>query len=327
MGSPVSIVIPNYNGRALMETHLPSVLQALDAYSPGGELIVVDDGSSDGSAAWLEQMFPAAKQIRHETNKGFQAACVSGIDAAEHEYIVLLNTDVAPFKQFIAPLTATLDDETVFAAGALAMDSEGKLVGENLKVPVLTKGKLKFKKLKGLDLASCQAALPVVAPTLFTTGGFMAMKKSLYLDLGGFDPLFAPFYYEDADLCWRAWKRGFRVLLVRSSVAIHAHEGTILAHHKKREVRRIQERNRMILLWKNLTDPDLFWRGHVWPMAVRIAFQWLVLDMDFYEIFPTALKMRKAVLAARSRMRQEARRSDQEIFEEIRQAAPEQVWH
>ncbi|MFH2000353.1 MAG: glycosyltransferase family 2 protein, partial [Planctomycetota bacterium] len=212
MAAPISIVIPNYNGARLLGRHLPGVLDALSAYLPGGELIVVDDGSTDASVSWLREHAREATLVVHEKNQGFQAACTTGIEAARHELLLLLNTDVEVTPGFIDPLIRSLAPDDVFAAGCLALDETGNAVTENLKIPYLRSGSIKFAKLKGSTLESCRAVVPCALPTLFATGGFMAMKRSLFFALGGFDPLFEPFYYEDADLCFRAWKQGYRVL-------------------------------------------------------------------------------------------------------------------
>ncbi|MBU0753999.1 MAG: hypothetical protein KJ645_02595 [Planctomycetes bacterium] len=223
---------------------------------------------------------------------------------------------------FIAPLAEALAAEDVFAAGCLALEEKDARVGENLKAPRLSWGRLKFSKLPAMDLETCRALLPETAPTLFATGGFMAFGKGHFLTLGGFDPLFEPFYYEEADLCWRAWKRGYRVLLVRDSVVMHRHRGTILSHHDHGRVRRIQERNRTLLLWKNLTDPGLFWGGHVMPLAFRFLFKWMVLDWNFYAALFGAVKKIRGALAGRHLEKEQARTNDRELFRVLQDALP-----
>jgi GT2 family glycosyltransferase len=92
---------------------------------------------------------------------------------------------------------------------------------------------------------------------LFACGGAAAFDRSLWLALGGLDPLFAPFYWEDVDLSWRARKRGWRILHVPESVVHHEHSATIGARFDRRQVIDIYERNRLLFQWKNLTSPRL----------------------------------------------------------------------
>jgi GT2 family glycosyltransferase len=319
MSAPVSIVIPNYNGLDLLKSYLPVTREALEAHPGRGELIVVDDASEDGSGEWIASQ-AGVRVIALGENRGFQGACSAGIDAAGNDLVILLNTDVEVQAGFIEPLVVALAPDDVFSAGCLALDSKGDRVGENLKIPHLSFGRLKFRKLPPMDLDSSRSLLGAARPTLFATGGFMALKKSLFQSLGGFDPLFEPFYFEEADLCYRAWKRGYRVLLEPGSVVRHRHVGSILTHHSKRFVRRIQERNRLILLWKNLTDPGMFLAGHAAPLAFRALFKWLVLDFDFYAALFGALARLGPILAARRREKKEAVRSDRDVFRTIREA-------
>lgn len=322
MAAYVSIVIPNYNGQHLMARHLPGVIDALAAYGPGNELIVVDDGSRDASVSWLKKHAPGVRVLVHRENRGFQAACTTGVDAASHEIVVLLNTDVDALPGFIAPLVDALAPDDVFAAGCLALDASGNTVSENLKIPYLESGTIKFGKLKEVSLDALRAMLTQACPTFFVTGGFMAMKRSVFFELGGFDPLFEPFYYEDADLCYRAWKRGYRVLLEPASAIIHKHEGSILEHHQARHVRRIQERNRLILLWKNLTSPTLFKTQHLRPLILKALTKWITLDFDFYWALREALKKKPQILSARADAEQSAKKTDEEIFTHLQESSP-----
>ena len=318
MSVPVSMVIPSYNGRELLERHLPAVEAALSAHPPGGEVIVADDGSTDGTASWLAARPSPVRVVSLGRNRGFGPACAAGVAAARNETVVLLNTDVAVREGFLGPLAAALEPRDVFAAGALALAPEGDRVMENLKVPRLHRGRLRFEKLGPLPLTECRARLGGPRPTLFATGGFMALKRSRFLELGGFDPLFRPFYYEDADLCWRAWKRGFRVLLVPESTVVHHHRGTIGRLSTDREVRRIQERNRLLFLWKNLTDPRIFYPRHLFPLCLRACGKWLCLDLDFYRALGGALRRLGPALRARRAERAAAKRTDGEVFRLIR---------
>jgi GT2 family glycosyltransferase len=323
MDYPISVVIPNFNGKALMERHLPSVVLALGAYPGESELILVDDASRDDSVPWLMEAMPEALLIEHAENRGFAAACSTGIQSARHEIVLLFNTDVSVRPNAIQPLVNALAGEEVFAAGCLALEEDQTTVAENLKIPRLSMGKLKFDKLKNMDLKTCRSLVSKPLPTLFTTGGFMAFKKSIFYRLGGFDPLFEPFYSEDTDLCYRAWKRGYRVLWVPSSLVVHYHEGTILQSHKDRQVRMIQERNRLLFLWKNLTSPGLLIQRHLLPLLFRTLVKWMVLDFTFYRALGGALLRIRSVLKGRAREKAEAIKGDNEIFLEIRSSAPE----
>src|SRR5271163_1970527 len=105
-----SIVIPNWNGRGLLEKYLPSVLAAAEQ-SPGSEVIVVDNGSTDGSPELVLESFPQARLIALDENLGFGAGSNRGFEHARHDIVVLLNSDMRVERDFLAPLLEAFTDE------------------------------------------------------------------------------------------------------------------------------------------------------------------------------------------------------------------------
>src|SRR4051812_19839669 len=103
---------------------------------------------------------------------------------------------------------------------------------------------------------------------MFATGGSSMFQRDLFLGLGGFDPPFAPFYFEDVELSYRAWKRGLSVRYAPQSVVRHEFSSTIglLA---RRRVERISQRNRLLFHWIHLHDPA-FWRAHIFWVGVLL---------------------------------------------------------
>jgi GT2 family glycosyltransferase len=160
-------------------------------------------------------------------------------------------------------------------------------------------------------------------PTFFASGGFMALKAGLFRRLGGFDPLFEPFYYEDVDLSYRAWKRGWRVLFHPRSVVVHHHrKGSILAHYDDGRVQTVMQRNRFLFTWKNVTSPQVFWVRHLLPLLLRTLLKLFVLDLRFYRALVEALGRLRQVREGRRREKRGAVKNDREIFRMIREVAP-----
>ena len=88
-----SIIIPNYNGEELLQKNLPSVISESINFHNECEIIVVDDASTDNSVQILQEKYPTVKLIQHEINKGFAEGIHSGVAAANHELVFLLNSD------------------------------------------------------------------------------------------------------------------------------------------------------------------------------------------------------------------------------------------
>lgn len=240
----VTIVIPNYNGRRLLAKHLPRVIAAGER----AEVIVVDDASTDGSVNFLRQNFPQVKLVQHARNQRFVAACNTGVKSARGKVVVLLNSDVSPEKGFLEPLLKHFTDPRVFAVGCREIE---KRPGTQI-VSGRTEGKFQRGFLvhwRPEDQASPE--------TLWTFGGSMAVDRKKYLALGGMDELFAPAYWEDIDLSWRARERGWEVLFEKEAIVYHHHESTNPQELGKVRMKLYAYRNQILFVWKNIRGRQL----------------------------------------------------------------------
>jgi len=254
----VSIIIPNWNGADLLHANLPSVLAAKKNFGGKAEVIVVDDGSTDASVTLLQEKFSSVKLVIHHQNEGFGKACWSGAQTAENPVLIFLNSDVEVNPDFILPLANCFDDETIFAASPLIFDERGQLSDVTISIPYFRRGKIRYKSFSPRQLLNHTPQLPNPWYTLFPSGGAFAVDRARFLALKGFDDLFNPFYYEDTDLGFRAWRRGWKCIVVPESRVIHYHQGTIASSYKKFKVSAIRKRNRLFYLWKNLTSVDCY---------------------------------------------------------------------
>jgi len=176
---------------------------------------------------------------------------------------------------------------------------------------------------RGDDAGASSLAAPVAAPTtdgasevLFACGGAAAYDRSLWAALGGLDPLYAPFYWEDVDLSWRARKRGWRILHVPASIVHHEHSATIGSRFDARRVRIVYERNRLLFQWKNMTSRRLTARHLAW-LPVRLA-RALWGRPDFLRGFAQATGRLGEALRGRRLQRALSRVPDEEILRRFR---------
>ncbi len=247
----VSIIIPNRNGAELLEKNLPSVLAA----AKGEEVIVVDDASTDNSIELLQDKFSSVRIIRSGHHQGFASTVNIGVQEAAGEIVVLLNSDVRPEKDFLAPLLKHFDDPKVFAVGCLEKSLEGG------KTILRGRGEAKWEKgfyihWRGeVDKSS----------TAWVAGGSGAFRKSIWVKLGGIDTMYDPFYWEDIDLSYRGRKAGYRILFEPTSVVVHEHEiGAIKREYSAIRVKIIAYRNQFLFIWKNLSDPNILLGHAIW---------------------------------------------------------------
>lgn len=247
----VSIVVPNWNGYALLSKYLRSVCDG----APDAEIIVVDDGSTDESVSFLKKEYPDVKLVELPKHQGFASAVNAGVNAAIGSIVVLLNTDVSPAKGFLSPLLKHFSDPSVFAVGCLEKSKEGG------KTVFRGRGEAGWKR--GFFVHWKGSATRT--DTAWVSGGSGAFRKSTWMILGGMDTLFDPYYWEDIDLSYRARKAGYRLLFEPKSIVRHFHEeGKIRSTFEKTTVSRIAYRNQFIFIWKNISDPLYLLEHIVW---------------------------------------------------------------
>ncbi len=246
--SSASIVIPNWNGRDLLEKYLPSVLEAT-SHHPGNEVIVVDNGSTDGSAAMLKERFPKVKVLALDRNLGFGGGSNAGFRAAQNDVVVLLNSDMRVDKDFLRPLLDGFADEAVFAVSCQIFLSDPGKVREETG---LTQGWWADGALRVRH--RIDGAIQGLYPCFYGGGGSCAFDRAKFLELGGFDHLLAPFYLEDTDLGYLAWKRGWKVLYQPHSIVWHEHRGTIGKRFTDRQIQSVLKKNFILFCWKNIHE-------------------------------------------------------------------------
>jgi GT2 family glycosyltransferase len=315
----VSVVIPTWNGRGLLERFLPSVLIAARAYrdSTGAaiELVVVDDGSDDGSAGWLNDRARDSdvpiRVVRHEHNLGFGAACNRGVAEARSPLVLLLNNDVALDVDSIARLAArfvTADARApLFAVHCHVLDFETNAEAGAGQAGAFSRGFIRVH-----ERFTAGGDVTATLPSMFASGGSSMVDRERFLELGGFDPLFAPFYFEDVELSYRAWKRGLTVAYAPDAMARHRFSSTIGARPQS-EIRRISQRNRLYLNWIHLHDPSWALQHFAWVGLLFVTTP-LTLRLDFPRAVIAALRRVPDVRQRRRRERTLARRTDRDVM-------------
>ena len=292
----VSVVIPTWDGWPLLRENLPSVLAACRRYG-AAEVVVSDDGSTDGTVDALARDFPDVSVIRRPRNGGFAAAANDGVRAGQGAVAICLNNDVRPEADFLGPLVETLERDPSLFAAAPCMISDGFGGDEARTYGVFQRG---IVDLVFPDREAVVRNGRAPSAILYACGGAAAFRKDRFLALGGFDPIFHPFYWEDVDLGWRAHRRGWGSLHVPASVVHHQGGATIGVRFPSREVKITYERNRLLFLWSNLLDAGL-WRSHLAWLGPRIASS-LVRGTPFA---PGLLRARRLLEPVRRRRRSE----------------------
>jgi GT2 family glycosyltransferase len=250
-----SIIITNYNGKELLEKNLPAVISAKN--NPKNniqEIIVVDDFSTDDSLIYLNSLKSEINLIKHTKNRGFSATTNTGARSAKGDLLVLLNNDVSPSHDFLISIQKLFNDDKKLFGISMHERGYGPAVG-NFKDGYieLSMGKEDNKSKR----------------SFYVSGGSGVFKKEVWKELGGLDEnLLSPYYWEDLDLCYRAYKQGYYCLWDPDSKVNHKHESTISKLNQKK-VDIIRERNQLLMIWKNIHSPNMF-KKHLRGVIKRV---------------------------------------------------------
>lgn len=254
-GQPVSIVIPSLDDRDLLKKHLPPLLEEVARRGGGDEVLVVDDTGKGTLAAWLATRFPDVRALARGDNGGFAKALYDGVESAAHDLVFAMNPDILVHKGFLDPLIAELADPEVHSVVPRIL-----LFGNPEEVESLTEIAVEFEmayvRQQGLEEQDLTELWKAPFPVNYGVGGALLLRRQEFLDGGGFDRLYEPFYYEDVDLGFAAWRSGRRVLLVPDAIVEHHHRGSIGKRVDAEVVRAVIERNRYLFHWKFLDDPQ-----------------------------------------------------------------------
>ncbi len=309
-----SIVIPSWNAKDLLEKYLPSVIEAT---SDADEIIVVDNASTDGSAEFLRRRFPRVRVIEAERNLGFGGGSNLGIQSARNRIAVLLNNDMRVTSDFLQPLLDGFTDEGVFAVSSQIFFSDPSRRREETG---LTSGTFEKGFIRVRHVADSDITQPY--PTFYAGGGSTAYDREKFLELGGFDPLYQPFYLEDTDLSYGAWRRGWKVLYQPQSRVFHEHRGTIGKHYSREAILAYLKKNYVLMVWKNVHR----WRWllqHFCFLFGHMALCWMGQETDTRTTigaFIMAVKNLPLALRQRSRALQWATVDDSAVFARTRPA-------
>lgn len=245
----VSLVVLNFNGRNL----LGPCLESLDrlVYPPGRlELVLCDNGSSDGSAEEVRRTHPAVKVIPLDRNYGFAEGNNRAARAATGEWVGFLNNDMRVEPDWLERMVTALDAHP----GAACVSS--KILTWDGKALDFVGAGINFQGFGfQFDTGASESAYDQERRIMCPCGGAMLIRRELFLEVGGFDPEYFAFY-EDTDLGWRLNVLGHDVWYVPDAVVYHHHHGTAsrLPEYQRRF---LYERNALFTMYKCLDDDNL----------------------------------------------------------------------
>jgi GT2 family glycosyltransferase len=229
----VSAVVPNWNGRQYLETLLASM-----GGQPFGEIIVVDNGSQDGSADWAESQ--GARVIRFDQNRGFAAAVNAGVAAATGQLVAILNNDVRLHPAWLQRLLDALGSGYALACGKVLSAAEPDTLDASFDA--VCRGGTAWRCGSGRkDGPVWNVARPVQCAPMTA----VLIRADVFRSVGGLDEIYES-YLEDVDFGLRCAVQGHRGVYVPEALAWHVGSGT-LGPWNPRTIRQIA-RNQVFLV-------------------------------------------------------------------------------
>lgn len=245
MKYPISIIIPVYKNYQMFYKYL----QINKKYFTGCEVIIMNDYPQENITKSVKKIYPQAIVHNNKKNLGFAGNVNKGVIKAKRNYVFLLNSDVVlKDNSFLKSLNYFKKDKSLFAIGFAQIEKDRKIVGANI-------GYFKngFINHSYQSITNNQSLMT----NFWAEGGASIFRKKLFIKLSMLDNLYNPFYWEDIDLSYKAWKAGYKIFFTPFIKVEHHHESTIGKYFQQKKILQTAFRNQLIFQWKNLTDKDL----------------------------------------------------------------------
>jgi GT2 family glycosyltransferase len=254
----VTVVIPSRTGRDLLQAQLPGLL----AQAPE-QIVVVDNGSTDGTAEWLAAAYPQIEVVHSPAPLSFARAVNRGIALARCSHVCLLNNDMLLEPGFFAALRDAFQRVPgLFSATAQIRFPPGVRREET--------GKTVFAQSTPTDFpVRCDEPLPGEdgSYVLYGSGGCSLYDAAKLHALGNVDEIYDPAYVEDLDLGYRAWQRGWPSVYVAGATVEHRHRATTARYFTEAQLACILEVNYLRFVARAASDRQVFRR--LWTQALR----------------------------------------------------------
>ena len=254
MKKDISVVILNWNGSAMLQRFLPSVIR----YSEEAEIIVADNGSTDHSIDLLQEKFPSVRILPFRENYGFAEGYNRAIQQIETPYVLLLNDDVEVTPHWLQPLLAFMNHHPEVAA------CQPKILSETNRELFEYAGAcggfidhLGYPYCRGRifnHVEKDRGQYDQVCPIFWATGAALLVRTDVFRKEGGLDKRFFA-HMEEIDFCWRLRSRNYGIYCIPQSTVYHVGGGTLPKSHPRKTF--LNFRNNLLMLYKNLPEERL----------------------------------------------------------------------
>ena len=284
-----AVVILNWNGQKLLEQFLPVLLMHTPADS--AEIIIADNGSTDGSESFLAAHYPQIRCMAFDKNYGFAEGYNRALSQLNHEYVVLLNSDVEVSAYWLKTALDFLDTHPeVVVLQPKLLDYKDKTAFEYAGASGGFLDIYGYPFCRGRIFTTVETDLGQYdKPTevFWASGACLFIRLKDYREAGGLDKNFFA-HQEEIDLCWRLKARGKKVVCFPQSMVYHVGGATLKMEHPRKTF--LNFRNNLLMVYKNL--PEKYYRK---AMLFRLFFDHLAALHFLLKGYPAnALSVLKA---------------------------------
>ena len=272
MKKSISVVIPNYNGKALLERNIPSIYNALSSSGISNfEIIISDDASTDDSVTFIKTKFPDVIIVENQLNKGFAGNTNVGIFSASKDLVLILNSDIFLTDGYFKHLMKYFDKPDTFGVMGRINAIDSDKMQDCAKYPDFLLSKIVTSRNY---FSETQPKLY----SFFLSGANALVDRKKLIEIGGFNEIFNPYNSEDVNLGLIAWRLGYPCYYEHNAICKHPNSSTIKKESSKK-VKIISKRNKMFLHFIHLNDFELFYYFVV--LIVKTILRALVFDISY----------------------------------------------
>lgn len=252
----IAVVVLNWNGKALLEQFLPSVVK----HSKEATIYVADNASTDGSVAYVAANYPQIKIIQNKVNGGYAKGYNDALTQVTEELFVLLNSDVEVTEHWLEPVRAEFEnDKNLVAAQPILLDYKNRSYFEYAGAAGGFIDSLGYPYCRGRIFSTLErdeGQYNDTIPIFWASGACLFVRKEAFWKVHGFDEDFFA-HQEEIDLCWRLQSLGGVIKCIGQTKVFHLGGATLHSMHPKKTFYNF--RNTLFMLLKNVEGSKIWW--------------------------------------------------------------------
>ena len=299
----IAIVILNWNGKALLEQFLPSII----AYSKEATIYVADNASTDDSVTFVKKQFPEVKIIENKTNGGYAKGYNDALKQLDEDIYCLINSDIEVTKNWLEPIINKFKAEentAIIQPKILEYKQKSHFEYAGAAGGFIDKYGYAFCRGRVFNAIEKDTNQYQTDAIFWASGACLFIRKNVFHILNGFDESYFA-HYEEIDLCWRAFNLGFETKCVVESTVYHVGGATLSNTNPKKTY--LNFRNSLFTITKNANGflfGLIFTRLILDGLAgIQFLFQFkfghffaiLQAHFSYYANLPQLLKTRKSL--------------------------------